>query len=37
LYIVKETVQRLKGDITVNSGVNEGTMFTLRLPVLAKE
>jgi signal transduction histidine kinase len=37
LYIVKETVQRLKGDITVSSGVNEGTVFIITLPLLTKE
>jgi signal transduction histidine kinase len=37
LYIVKETVQRLKGNVTVSSGVNEGTVFIIRLPVLTKE
>jgi signal transduction histidine kinase len=32
LYIVKEIVQKLKGDITVKSKLGEGTTFTVVLP-----
>lgn len=34
LYIVKETVEKLDGTITVDSTVNEGTTFTITLPNL---
>lgn len=34
LYIVKETVQRLNGDVTVSSEVNQGTTFRIELPSL---
>lgn len=34
LYIVKETVEKLKGKIDVNSKINEGTTFTLTIPSL---
>ena len=34
LYIVKETVNKLKGQITVKSEVNKGTEFTIELPTL---
>ena len=36
LYIVKETVQKMKGTITVYSKENVGTTFELTLPNLAK-
>ncbi|HSD14804.1 MAG TPA: PAS domain S-box protein, partial [Flavobacterium sp.] len=32
LYIVKETLEKLKGTITVKSKLNEGTLFTIRIP-----
>ena len=32
LYIVKETIDKLKGKIDVDSIKNEGTIFTLTLP-----
>ncbi len=32
LYIVKETIEKLKGSIKVNSTVNEGTIFTVKIP-----
>lgn len=32
LYIVKESVQKLGGDITLDSTFNEGTTFNIRLP-----
>lgn len=34
LYIVKETVHRLNGEVTVKSQVNKGTTFTIALPSL---
>ena len=34
LYIVKETVEKLKGEISVNSKINEGTTVTITLPAL---
>lgn len=36
LYILKETVNRLNGKIEVKSGVGEGTMFTVTLPLEVK-
>ena len=36
LFIVKETINVLKGEITVSSCYGEGTSFTLTLPNLAK-
>jgi signal transduction histidine kinase len=35
LYIVKESVQKLGGEITLDSTFNEGTIFSIRLPNLA--
>jgi signal transduction histidine kinase len=32
LYIAKETVTKLMGDITVQSKLNEGTTFEIRIP-----
>ncbi|ESU20317.1 signal transduction histidine kinase [Flavobacterium enshiense DK69] len=32
LYIVKETLDKLKGTITVQSKVNVGTLFTIKIP-----
>ena len=32
LYIVKEAVEMLKGEISVASKAGEGTTFTLRIP-----
>ena len=32
LYIVKETVEKLHGDIRVESKMGEGTVFTIRVP-----
>jgi signal transduction histidine kinase len=32
LYIVKETINKLGGDIKVESEVNQGTQFTIQLP-----
>jgi len=32
LFIVKETVNKLKGTIHVNSGYTVGTTFEIRLP-----
>lgn len=32
LYIVKETVEKLKGSIEVNSTINKGSTFRVRLP-----
>ncbi len=37
LYIVKETVEKLKGNIYLESELNEGTTFTVKLPNLSKE
>ena len=34
LYLVKETVQKLKGQIKVDSRVNQGSVFTVLLPSL---
>ncbi len=34
LYLVKETVQKLKGHVKVDSQVNQGTTFTVLLPSL---
>ena len=34
LYIVKETIDKLKGSITVESRLNEGSKFTVSLPNL---
>lgn len=34
LYIVKETVKKLNGQIEVNSKVNEGSLFKITLPLL---
>ena len=34
LYIVKETVDKLGGNIEVSSKINEGTTFTITLPTL---
>lgn len=34
LYIVKETVKKLDGQIEVNSKVNEGSVFKITLPLL---
>lgn len=35
LYLVKETVQKLRGHVEVDSQVNQGTTFTILLPSLA--
>ena len=32
LYIVKETVNKLKGNISLDSEVNKGTTLSMRLP-----
>lgn len=32
LYIVKETVERLAGDVSVQSDYGKGTIFTLTIP-----
>lgn len=32
LYIVKETIEKLNGEISVNSALGEGTTFTIKLP-----
>jgi signal transduction histidine kinase len=32
LYIVKETIEKLQGSITVDSTMGEGTVFTIRIP-----
>lgn len=32
LYIVKETVEKLHGEIEVNSRIGEGTLFTIAIP-----
>jgi len=32
LYIVKEAVEKLKGSIEVNSTINKGSTFTIRIP-----
>ncbi len=32
LYIVSETIEKLKGEISVSSKLNEGTTFTVNLP-----
>ena len=37
LSIVRETVNMHKGDIRVESVENEGTTFTIRLPLLEEE
>ncbi|MEN7547957.1 PAS domain S-box protein [Rapidithrix thailandica] len=37
LYIVKETIHRLKGSIQVSSKEREGTLFTIALPNLISE
>ncbi|MEX1187908.1 MAG: HAMP domain-containing sensor histidine kinase [Bacteroidia bacterium] len=36
LYIVKETIKKLEGNIEVNSKVNEGSIFRISLPILKK-
>ena len=36
LYLVKETVQKLKGHVKVDSQVNQGTTFTVLLPSLER-
>lgn len=36
LYIVKETLQKLKGEIYCQSGEGEGSTFEVRLPVIDK-
>ena len=33
LYIVKETVDKLKGEITFESELRKGTSFTISLPM----
>ena len=33
LYIVKETVERMAGDVSVQSDFGKGTIFTLTIPV----
>ena len=35
LYIVKETVEKLNGRITVSSNIGQGTTFTITLPNLS--
>ncbi|WP_296622488.1 PAS domain-containing sensor histidine kinase [Marivirga sp.] len=37
LYIVKETIQKIKGEIQVNSEVEKGTTFTVTLPNLKSQ
>ena len=37
LYIVKETMAKLGGEISVDSTLNEGSCFTLIIPNYAKE
>jgi len=37
LYIVKETVEKLKGDIKLDSALGEGTQITLLLPATSNE
>jgi signal transduction histidine kinase/ligand-binding sensor domain-containing protein len=37
LYIVQETVEKLKGTVTVSSTVNKGTSFTVTLPSFTRE
>jgi len=37
LYIVKDTIDRLKGKVEVHSRVGEGTVFEIRLPNLMEE
>ncbi len=37
LYIVQETVEKLKGTVTVRSTVNKGTSFTVTLPTFSQE
>src|SRR5690606_6630161 len=32
LYIVKETVEKLNGAITIDSEINKGTTFTISIP-----
>ncbi|MCK5102484.1 MAG: HAMP domain-containing histidine kinase, partial [Cyclobacteriaceae bacterium] len=34
LYIVKETIDKLKGKIEVESELNKGTTFTVTIPSL---
>ncbi len=34
LFIVKETVEKLKGDITLNSELGKGTSFKIRIPLV---
>jgi chemotaxis protein histidine kinase CheA len=34
LFIVKETVSKVGGEITVSSRISEGTVFELRIPEL---
>ncbi len=36
LYIVKETINKLKGNITARSKLREGTTFTIKIPNLIK-
>ncbi len=36
LYIVKETINKLKGQITARSKLREGTTFTIKIPNLIK-
>lgn len=37
LYIVKETVEKLKGDILLESEVNKGSTFKIKLPNMAPQ
>lgn len=37
LYIVRQLVTRLGGEITVDSEVDKGTTFTIKLPILSAE
>lgn len=37
LYIVKETVEKLKGSLSFSSTLNEGTTFTIELPAMQPE
>ncbi|WP_296622388.1 ATP-binding protein [Marivirga sp.] len=32
LYIVKETIEKLNGNINVDSELGEGTLFTVEIP-----
>lgn len=36
LYICKEIINKMKGSISVSSKINEGTTFTIRIPLLTE-